>query len=116
MSDISISESLPSSQLHLYSDPTVYYIYQHSITRKFPMHSVVAFSDLYCTQLHLILLHWLSFCAFTVYCLHHSVATKLELAPVSITLSLFPSNYILITGTLSFLSSNSAIIRCSVFR
>ena len=60
---------------------------------------------------------WLSFCAFTVYRSHHSAATKLALAPVSIrTFSVFPFNSTLITGIFSFLSSSTTLIRCSLFR
>ena len=44
-------------------------------------------------------------------------ATKLALAHISIkTFSLFPFNFILITGILSFLSSSAEIYRCSFFR
>ena len=57
MSEISISEILPTSQLHLYSDSTAHHIYQHSIAHKFPVHIFVVFGNLHCTQLHLISLH-----------------------------------------------------------
>ena len=47
-------------------------------------------------------------------CADHSAATKLALAPLSIRIfSYFPSNSALITGFLSFLSSSTAIFRCS---
>ena len=64
-----------------------------------------------------ILYPWLSFYILTVYSTHHSAATKLALAPVSInTLSLIPSNSTLITGILSILLSSAAHSRFFLFR
>ena len=55
-------------------------------------------------------------CIFTMYHLHYSAAAKLALAPVSIkTIAYFPSNSMLITGVLSFLSFNAAILSCYLF-
>ena len=52
---------LQLSQVHLYSDATMHYIYQHSIAHRFFMRIVIAVGNLCCMQsqliLHLILLY-----------------------------------------------------------